>query len=66
MWDEKYHDLIYKDDKSISILFDDDIPEGKYRTKFWVPMRSRDRANPEELKEQGSMLISVQLFTKAE
>jgi len=29
-------------------------------------MRSRDRSNPEELKEQGSVLISVQLLTKIE
>lgn len=66
MWDEKYHDLVYGDDKSINIEFDEESPEGKYKTKFWIPMRSRDRSKPDELKEQGSILISVQLFTKAE
>jgi hypothetical protein len=66
MWDEKYHNLVYKDDKSINLVFDEESPEGKYKTKFWIPMKSRDRNNPEDLKEQGAILISVQLFTKHE
>ena len=65
-WDENYNHLVFGDDPNIKLKFDSETPEGKYKTKFWLPMRSKDRNNPEEVKEQGSILISVQLFTKSE
>lgn len=65
-WDEKYNELVFDKDPNIKLKFDEETPEGKYRTKFWIPMRSKDRSNPDEFKEQGSILISVQLLTKTE
>jgi len=58
--------MIFGKDPNIKLQFDDPEPEGKYKRKFWVPMRSKDRNNPEVLKEQGSVLVSLDLLTKAE
>jgi len=65
-WDEKTHELMFKDDKETKIEFEDEFPEGKYKRKFWVPVKSKSKDKPDELKDQGSILISVDVVTKDE
>lgn len=65
-WDENYHKLTFGKEPNINIKFDDPEPEGKYKRKFWIPMKSKDKDNPDVLKEQGSVLISLDLLTKAD
>lgn len=65
-WDENYNRLVFGKEENIKLEFDDPEPEGKYKRKFWIPMKSKDRDNPEVLKEQGSILVSLDFLTKAE
>ena len=65
-WDENYHKLNFAEDPNIKIIFDDPEPEGKFPRKFWIPVRSKDKENPDVVKEQGSILISLDLVTKHE
>lgn len=58
--------MTFAKDPNIKLEFDDPQPEGKYKRKFWIPMKSKDKKNPEVIKNQGSVLVSLDLLTKAE